>query len=166
MSKEEHLVPILAFALPISASRRRTQHVEAHSLGQRPALANGHLVTVLHTECRADVCSEVLVSLLITGVLGDEVEVFAADDESAVHLGRNDGAGKDTATDGDLASEWALAVCEMIESLAAVLLLRFLCPVHEALCKIDLVVASSFFPSTQDSRFFFPTPRVPHTSPK
>lgn len=32
-------------------------------------------------------------SLLITGILGDEVEVFPADDESSVHLGRNDGTG-------------------------------------------------------------------------
>jgi hypothetical protein len=41
------------------------------------------------------------VSLLITGVLGDEVKIFAADDESSVHLGGNNGAGKDAATDGD-----------------------------------------------------------------
>jgi hypothetical protein len=27
------------------------------------------------------VCGEVLVALLVTGILGDEVEVFAADDE-------------------------------------------------------------------------------------
>ena len=55
--------------------------------------------------------SEVLVSLLISGVLGDEVEVFSADDECAVHLGGNDGTGQDTATDGNEASEWALLVC-------------------------------------------------------
>ena len=54
--------------------------------------------------------SEVLVSLLISGVLGDEVEVFSADDECAVHLGGNDGAGQDTATNGHKASEWALLI--------------------------------------------------------
>lgn len=52
-------------------------------------------------------------ALLVTGVLGDEVEVLAADDESAMHLGRDDGAGQDTATDGDLAGERALLVCEI-----------------------------------------------------
>jgi hypothetical protein len=55
--------------------------------------------------------SKVLVSLLVTGVLGDKMEVFSADDQSSVHLGGNDGAGQDTATDGDETSEWALLVC-------------------------------------------------------
>lgn len=113
MSKEAHLKPLLVLDFPLPSFRVLTQHIEAHSLAQRPALANSHLVTLLHTECRAHVCSEVLVSLLITGVLGDEVKVFAADDERAVHLGGNDSARKNTATDGDLAGEWALAVCEV-----------------------------------------------------
>lgn len=47
---------------------------------------------------------------LVTGVLWDEVEVLAADDKSAVHLGGDDGAGEDTATDRDEAGEGALLV--------------------------------------------------------
>jgi hypothetical protein len=82
----------------------------AHGLGERSALANGDLVTLLDTESGRDVCGEVLVAALVTGVLGDEVEVLAADDESAVHLGGDDGSGQDTATDGDLANEGALLV--------------------------------------------------------
>lgn len=54
---------------------------------------------------------EVLVALLVTGVLGDEVEVLSADDDGSVHLGRDDGAGQDTAADGDGADEGALLVC-------------------------------------------------------
>jgi hypothetical protein len=54
--------------------------------------------------------SKVLVSLLVTGVLGDEVKVFSADDESSVHLGGNNGASQDTTTDGDETGEWALFV--------------------------------------------------------
>ncbi len=38
-------------------------------------------------------------SLLVSGVLGDEMKVFPADDESAVHFGRDDSASQDTATD-------------------------------------------------------------------
>lgn len=49
-------------------------------------------------------------ALLVTGVLWDEVKVLATDDESAVHLGGDDGSGQDTSTDGDLAGEWALLV--------------------------------------------------------
>jgi len=82
-----------------------------YSLAERSALANGDLVTLLITESWGDVCGEVLVALLVTGVLWNEVEVLAADDESTVHLGGNDGSGEDTAADGDKTSEWALLVC-------------------------------------------------------
>lgn len=54
---------------------------------------------------------KVLVASLVTGVLGDEVQVLAADDESTVHLGGDDGTGEDTAADGDETSEGALLVC-------------------------------------------------------
>jgi hypothetical protein len=57
------------------------------------------------------VCSQVLVSLLISGVLGDEMEVLPADDESSVHLGGDDSTGEDTATDGNETGEWALLIC-------------------------------------------------------
>jgi hypothetical protein len=55
---------------------------------------------------------KILVSLLVSGVLGDEVEVFSADDECSVHPGGNDCAGQDTATDGDETGERALLVCD------------------------------------------------------
>jgi hypothetical protein len=75
-------------------------------------LSNSNLITLLNTESWRNVRSKVLVSLLVSGVLGDEVEVLSADDECAVHLGGNDGTGQDTATDGDETSEWALLVCD------------------------------------------------------
>jgi hypothetical protein len=82
-----------------------------YSLAQRTALANGNLVTLLNTEGGGDVSGQVLVSLLVTVVLGDVVEVLAADDQSTVHLGGDDGTGQDTATDRDSTSEGALLVC-------------------------------------------------------
>jgi len=54
--------------------------------------------------------SQVLVTLLVTCVFWDEVKVFAANDDCAVHLGRDDGSSEDTTTDGDETSEWALLV--------------------------------------------------------
>jgi hypothetical protein len=54
--------------------------------------------------------SEVLVSLLVSGVFWDEVKVFSADDEGTVHLGGNDCASQDTATDGNETGERALLV--------------------------------------------------------
>lgn len=59
-------------------------------------------------------------SLLVTGVFGDEMEVFAADDECSVHLCRNDGACQDTATDGDFTSERTFLVC--VRALSAIVL--------------------------------------------
>lgn len=49
-------------------------------------------------------------SLLVTRVLGDKVEVLSSDNDGSVHLGGNDGAGQDTATDGNGAGERALLV--------------------------------------------------------
>jgi hypothetical protein len=74
-------------------------------------LPNSNLITLLNTESWRNVRSKVLVSLLVTGVLWDEMKIFSADDQSSVHLGRNDGTGQNTATDGDETGEWALLVC-------------------------------------------------------
>lgn len=84
-----------------SCRLRLTRLGSTYSFAQRSALSNGDLITLLNTESRRNVSSEVLVSLLITVVLGDVVEVFSADDERTVHLCGDDGAGQDTATDGD-----------------------------------------------------------------
>jgi fructose-specific phosphotransferase system IIC component len=54
-------------------SSARASHAVTYSLAQRPALSNGNLVTLLNTEGWGDVGGKVLVSLLVTGVLGDEV---------------------------------------------------------------------------------------------
>lgn len=89
---------------------RESSSGKTYSLAERSALANGNLVTLLNTESGRDVGGEVLVSLLVTRVLGDEVEVLSSDNEGSVHLGGNDGAGQDTATDGDGAGEGALLV--------------------------------------------------------
>lgn len=86
-------------------------HAVTYSLAQRPALSNGNLVTLLDTEGWGDVGGEVLVSLLVTGVLGDEVEVFAADNDGPVHLGGHNSARQDTTTDGDETGEGTLLVC-------------------------------------------------------
>lgn len=74
-------------------------------------MSNGDLVSILNTESWRDVRSQVLVSLLVTGVFGNEVEVFSADDESSVHLGGDDGPSQDPATDRNETGERALLVC-------------------------------------------------------
>jgi hypothetical protein len=83
-----------------------------YSLAQRSALTNGNLITIDDTESWGNVGGQVLVSLLISGVFGDEVEVFSADNEGSVHLGRNNSSGQDTTADGNETGEWALLVCK------------------------------------------------------
>lgn len=94
----------------LASSGQHTQNVESDGLGEGSALANGDLVTLLNTESGRDVGGEVLVSLLVTRVLRNEVQVLSSDDNGSVHLGGNDGAGQDTATDGDETGEGALLV--------------------------------------------------------
>ena len=53
---------------------------------------------------------KVLVALLVSRVFRDEMEVFSADDEGSVHFGGDNGAGEDTAADGDHSGEWAFLV--------------------------------------------------------
>lgn len=48
--------------------------------------------------------------LLISRIFGDEMKVFATDDEGSVHLCRHDRSREDTATDGNFAGEGALLV--------------------------------------------------------
>lgn len=105
-----HFLELAELLDALASSGQDAQDVESDSLAERSALANGDLVTLLNTEGGGDVRGEVLVALLVTGVLRDEVEVLAADDQGAVHLGGDDGAGEDTATDRDEASEGALLV--------------------------------------------------------
>ena len=93
------------------ANRCVTERVDiSYSLAERSALANSDLITVLNTESWRDMRCEVLVSLLVTRVLGDEVEVLAANDQSTVHLGRDNSTCKDTTADRDETSERALLV--------------------------------------------------------
>lgn len=87
------------------------EHVETNSLGERTALANGDGVADLDTESGRDVGGNVLVALLVSRVLGHKVQVLSADDDGAGHLGRDDLAGQDTATDRDETSPRALLVC-------------------------------------------------------
>lgn len=96
--------------LALGSTRKDTKDVEADSLGERSALANGNLVTLLNTESRRNVGSKVLVALLVTVVLGDVVEVVTSDNDGTVHLGRDNSTGQNLTTDRDNTGERALVV--------------------------------------------------------
>ncbi len=67
-----------------------------------PALTSDDAITHRHLEARGDVGGKVLVSLLITIVLLDEVQVVTAKDDGALHLGRNNNTAQNATTDGNL----------------------------------------------------------------
>jgi hypothetical protein len=50
-------------------------------------------------------------SLLVARVFRDEVQVLAAQDQGAMHLCADDGAGEDATADGDETCEGAFLVC-------------------------------------------------------
>jgi hypothetical protein len=54
--------------------------------------------------------SQVRVSLLVSCIFRDEVEVFSADDQGSVHLRGDDGSGEDTAPNGNHTGEWAFLI--------------------------------------------------------
>lgn len=54
--------------------------------------------------------SNVLVSLLVSVVFLDEVEVVSSDDDGSVHFGGHDSTGQNLTSDGDVSDEWALLV--------------------------------------------------------
>lgn len=55
-------------------------------------------------------CGKILVPFFISRILWDEVEIFSADDQCAVHLGRHHGSSQNTASNGDQSGERAFLV--------------------------------------------------------
>lgn len=54
--------------------------------------------------------SDVLVALLVSVILGHVVQVFTTNNDSSMHLGRDDDTAQDTTTNRNLTSERALLV--------------------------------------------------------
>lgn len=96
--------------LSLGVGRSDLQHVESDGLRQRTALTDGDDIAFLHSESGRDVASNVLVSLFVSVVLGDVVQVVSSDDDGSVHLGGNNSTGQDLTSDGNFTDEGALLV--------------------------------------------------------
>lgn len=96
--------------LALAGAAGNSKDVEANGLGKRTALTNGNNITLSDTESRRNVGSKVLMSLLVTVVLGDVVKVLTSENDGTVHLGGNNGTGENLTTDGDKTNEGALLV--------------------------------------------------------
>eukprot|EP00979_Chaetoceros_neogracilis_P008294 scaffold1851_cov252-Chaetoceros_neogracile.AAC.2 len=87
-------------------------NIEPNSLGQRTALSDGDNITLLHSEGRRAMDSDILVSLLKTTVLGNVVKVVPTYNNGALHLGGDDLSVEDTPADGYVSGERTLLVYE------------------------------------------------------
>lgn len=96
--------------LALAGAAGNSKDVEANGLGKRTALTNSDNITLGDTESRGNVGGEVLVSLLVTVVLGDVVEVLTSENDGTVHLGGNNGTSENLTTDGNETNEGALLV--------------------------------------------------------
>lgn len=85
-------------------------NVEADGLGEWAALTDGNDITLVETEAWAQVSWDVLVSLFISLVLWNIVQVVTADDDATSHLVSTNDTTEDSATDTDITGEWALVV--------------------------------------------------------
>uniref|UniRef100_A0A5F9CFM9 Protein dpy-30 homolog n=1 Tax=Oryctolagus cuniculus TaxID=9986 RepID=A0A5F9CFM9_RABIT len=93
------------------------EHVEAHGLAERPALAHRDDVADLDVpEAGRQVHRHVLVALLEAVVLADVVQVVAADDDGSLHLHLGHHARQDSAPDGDVSGEWAFLIDRIVEN--------------------------------------------------
>lgn len=100
----------LSELLGLGSSNGNLQDVESNGLGDWSTLTNDNNITFLDTESWGDVGGNVLVSLLVSVIFRDVVQVFSSDDDGSVHLGGNNSTGQDLTSDGDGTDEWALLV--------------------------------------------------------
>jgi len=84
--------------------------VEANSFGERAALTDSHDITSLDTESGGAVSGDGLMALLESVVLLDVMQVVASDDDGPCHFSRDDNTLEDSASDANVAGEWALLV--------------------------------------------------------
>lgn len=101
---------LVELLVSLTSSSSNLQDVESNGLGDWSTLTNGNNVTNLDTESWGDVDWNVLVSLFVSVVFWNVVQVVSSDDDGTVHLGGNNGTRQDLTTDGNQTSEWTLLV--------------------------------------------------------
>lgn len=90
--------------------RSNLQHIESNGLGNWSTLSNNNNISLLDTESWRNVSSQVLVSLFVSVVFWNIVQVLSSDDNGSVHLGGHNGTGQDLSSDGNSSGEWTLLV--------------------------------------------------------
>lgn len=96
--------------LGLGSSSGNLDDVESNGLRDWSTLTNGNDITFLDTESWGNVSSDVLVSLFVSVIFWNVVQVVSSDDDSSVHFGGDNSTGQDLTSDGDSTNEWTLLV--------------------------------------------------------
>lgn len=96
--------------LGLGSRHSNLQDIESDGLGDWSTLTNNNNITLLDTESWGNVGSNILVSLLVSVVFGNVVQVVSSDDDGSVHLGGDNSTGQNLTSDGDVTDEWTLLV--------------------------------------------------------
>ena len=80
-------------------------NIEAYSFGKRAALADGYNISNIAFKGRGTVDGDVTVTFFVTSIFSNVVEVITTDNNSALHLGRDNKTLEDTTTNGYVTSE-------------------------------------------------------------
>jgi hypothetical protein len=96
--------------LGLGSSNGNLQDVESNGLGDWSTLTDDNNITFLDTEGWGDVSGNVLVSLFVSVIFWNIVQVFSSDDDGSVHLGGNNSTSQDLTSDRDVTDEWTLLV--------------------------------------------------------
>lgn len=96
--------------LGLGSRNSNLQDVESDGLGKWSTLTNNDNVTLRNTEGWRNVDSDVLVSLLVSVVFLDKVEVVSSDDDGSVHFGGDNSTGQNLTSDGNVTDKWTLLV--------------------------------------------------------
>lgn len=86
------------------------EDVEVDGFSEGPALADDDDVTFLDGEGRGAVHWDISVSLLVSVVFGDVVEIVSSDDDGSLHFCGDHNTLEDLASDGDVGGEGALLI--------------------------------------------------------
>ncbi len=81
-----------------------------NSLGQRSALSNSDNISFLNSEAWRTVSNDVGMSLLVSIVLLNVVEIVSSDNNSVSHFVRDNHGSKDLSSNAYISSEWAFFV--------------------------------------------------------
>lgn len=96
--------------LRLGAGVSNSQNVESNGLGQRSTLTGSNVVTFLDSEGWGDVSSKVLMSLFVSVIFRNIVQVVSSDNDGSVHLGGDNSTRQDLTTDRDSTNEWTFLV--------------------------------------------------------